>query len=320
MSPGDIPRYDNAFLQGLQEQGYILAGEISRYDSASWQALVKRGRFEGKKLRMEIRASIEDYPKRVPAIAKELVGLNPDLVFAASLPEAAGAREAVRRAGKSTPVVFGPTIDPVGGGLVDSLARPGANVTGLLLNDPELDAKRFEILTEAFPTVSRVAYLHEPLSLPPTLSAQTKSAVRTAAQTNGVEVEILDVKRFEDVPSALAQTTAASAQALMVMISPILLSVRQRIADFSAQRRLPAIYGDAIFLEAGGLMFYGTPYVDLNRRAAAIVAKILGGANPSDIPVEQPTELKLMVNMKAARVLNATIPESVRLRAEIVEY
>jgi putative ABC transport system substrate-binding protein len=226
MSPGDIPRYDNAFLQGLQEQGLILPDEMPRYDNASWLALLKRGRFEGKKLRMEIRATIEDFPNRVPPIATELVRRNVDLLFAASALEAAGARDAVRRAGKSTPVVFGPTIDPVGGGLVESLGRPGGNVTGLLLNDLELDAKRLEILTEAFPTVSRVVYLHEPSSFPPALSTRTKSAVIEAAQARGVRVEILEVRRSTEVPSALAQATAVSAQALMVMIAPILLSAR----------------------------------------------------------------------------------------------
>jgi putative ABC transport system substrate-binding protein len=319
MSPGDIPRYDNAFLQGLQEQGYILPGEVPHYDEPFWKGLIKRGSFEGKKIRIEIRATAEDFPKRVPALAEELVRLNVDLLFSATYPEAEAARQAVQRANKTIPIVFGPQNDPVGGGLIDSLARPGGNVTGLLLTDPELEAKRLEVLLETFPRLSRVAFLGDSKSVPPKLIVKVMEAMRAAARAKSVRLDMLDVRRTQELNGAFAQITSGRAQAIMVANTPVLLGARHRIVAFAAQRRLPAMYGDALFVEAGGLMFYGSPYVDLLRRTAAIVAKILNGIKPNDIPVEQPTEFKLLINLKTAQALGVRIPESILLRAETVD-
>ena len=317
LSPGDIPRLDNAFLQELQELGYILPGEIHRYDEAFWKALVKRGSFEGKKIHIEIRATGERFPERAPALAAELVGLNVDLLFTATPPEADAARQAVQRAGKAIPIVFGPLPDPVGAGLVASLARPGGNITGLMLGEPELEAKRLEVLKETFPRLSRVAYLNDPTYLPPELSVRMKEAVHAAARAKGVQLDIVHVQRPEELNGAFAQITARRAQAIMVQMNPVLLAARHRIVAFAAQHhRLPAMYGDALFVEAGGLMFYGSPFADWYGHSAAVVARILKGAKPADIPVEQPTRFKLLINSKTAKALGVTIPESILLRAE----
>jgi len=319
MSPGDIPRYDNAFLQGLQEQGYILPGEIPRYDDAFWRGLVKRGSFNGRKIRIEIRASAERYPERAPELAAELVRLNLDLLFVATPPEAQAAREAVRRANKTIPIVFGPQIDPVGGGLVASLARPGGNITGLALSDPELEAKRLEILKETFPRLSRVAYLRDPSFYPPPLSLRATQAVQSAARAMGLQLEIVEVRSLKELDGAFAQIARGRAEAIMVMSGPLLIPAHHRVIDFAATRRLPAMYWEALFVEAGGLMFYGNPFADWYGHSAAVVAKILKGAKPADIPVEQPTHFKLLINSKTAKALGITIPQSILLRAETVD-
>ena len=146
-----------------------------------------------------------------------------------------------------------------------------------------------------------------------------KEALHAAARAKGVRLDIVDVRRPEELKGAFAQITSGRAQGIMVMITPVFVAARHRIVAFAAQRRLPAMYGDALFVEAGGLMFYGSPYVDLERRAAAIVAKILDGTSPSDIPVEQARDFKLLINSKTAKALGATIPQSILLRAETVD-
>lgn len=149
LSPGDVPYYDNAFLQGLQEQGYILPGEISRYDAATWQGLLKQGYFEGKKIRIEVRATAQHF-ERAPKLARELVDLNVDLIYVIGEFLVKNVQEAAQKAKRPIPIVFGPEFDPVGKGLVSSLSRPGGNITGVALVDPDFDAKRLEILKEAF--------------------------------------------------------------------------------------------------------------------------------------------------------------------------
>jgi ABC-type uncharacterized transport system substrate-binding protein len=319
MSPGDIPRYDNAFLQGLQQQGYILPGEIPHYDDALWQGLVKRGFFEGRKIRIEIRTTAERYPERAPELAAELVRLNVDLIFASTPAEAKAAAQAARQANKALPIVFGPQPDPVGAGLVPSLARPGGNITGLVYNDPELVGKRLEILKETLPRLSRLVYLHEPAAFLPANSSRAKEAARAAARANRVRLEIVEVLTPEDVGEALEAIARGRPDGIMVMDGPILLTARHRIIDLAAKRRLPAMYGAALFVEAGGLMFYGPPYADLYGRAAGVVAKVLNGTKPADIPVAQPTIYKLLINGKTAKTLGIAIPQSVLLGAEIVD-
>ena len=319
MSPGDIPRFDNAFLQGLQKHGYILPGEIPRYDDAFWRSLVKRGSFEGQKIRIEIRATAARFPERAPELAGELVRLNVELLFVATLPEAKAAQQAVQNANKAIPIVFGPLDDPVGAGLVASLARPGANITGLGLSEPEFLGKQLEILKETVPRLSSVAYLHEPTYYSPAQNRRAKQAVQAAALAKGLRLEILDVETLGDIEAALAEVARRRVEAVMIMGGPVSTAARNRIVDFAARRRLPAMYGDALFVEAGGLMFYGTPYTEWSAQAAAVVARILRGGKPADIPVEQPTRFKLLINLKTAKALGVTIPQSILLRAETVD-
>ena len=319
MSPGDIPRYDNAFLKGLQQQGYILPGEIPRYDDALWQGLVKKGFFDGQKLRIEIRATAERYPERAPEMAAELVRLNVDVIFASTPPEAKAAEQAVRQANKMLPIVFGPQADPVEAGLVASLARPGGNITGLVYRDPELIGKQLEILKETFPGLSRVVYLHEPAAMLPANSSRAKEAARDAARANRVRVQIVEVRTPGEIAKALEAITHRRVDAIIVMEGPLLLTARHPIIDFAAKRRLPTICSAALFVEAGGLMSYGPLYTDLYGRAAAVVAKVLNGTKPADIPVEQPTTYKLLINGKTAKALLVAIPQSILLRAETID-
>ena len=319
MSPGDVPRFDNAFLQGLERQGFISAAEIPRYDDASWRALLKRGFFQGQNIRIEIRATAERFPSHAPEMAAELVQLNVDLLYAATLPEAMAAQQAVQRAGKATPIVFGPLDDPVGAGLIVSLAQPGRNITGLGLSAPEFLGKQLEVLKETFPAISRVAYLHESAYYSPAQNLRAKQAVRAAAEAKSIGLEILELEAFADIDAALSRVAAGRADAILVMGGPISTPVRRRIVDFAARRRLPAMYGDSLFVEAGGLMFYGTPYADWCAQAAVVVAKILRGNRPKDIPVEQPTRFRLLINLKTARTLGVTIPQSILLSSESVD-
>jgi len=319
MSPGDIPRYDNAFLQGLQEEGYILPGEIARYDDAFWFGLLKRGRFEGQKIRVEVRATAENYPQHAPALAAELVRLNVDLIYASTPPESKAAQLAVHGANKTTPIVFGPHNDPVGAQMVSSLARPGGNITGLAFHDPELLAKLVEILKETFPRITKVAYVHESAVYPAELSLRAKKAVQASARTSSVRLDIFDVQSDQDLDVALQTIADGRYDAMVITGGPLCLKECTKVVAFSLQRRIPAIYTEALFVEVGGLMSYGPPYVDRVRASAAVVARILRGAKPGDIPVEQPTRFRLLINPKAVKALRVTIPEAVLLRAEMID-
>jgi putative tryptophan/tyrosine transport system substrate-binding protein len=316
ISPGDVPRYDNAFLQGLQDQGYIVPGEIPRYDDALWRGLLKRGYFAGQKIRIEARATNGHF-ERAPELTAELVRLNVDVIFAVPARLAKAAQQAVQNANKAIPIVFGPQYDPVAFGLVASLARPGGNMTGLGFIDPEFEAKRLEILKEAFPQISRVAYLTNPAWYPDYFLKSTP-VMEAAARAMGMRLETFEVNTPKDLEDAFAEITRRGAEAIVLSLNPLFVAERQRIMDLVAERRLPATYGDAIFVEEGGLMFYGTPFAPWMRHAAALVAKILRGANPADIPVEQPTTFKLIINLKTARALGLTIPNEVLFRADEV--
>lgn len=314
VSPGDVPHYDNAFLQGLQEQGYILPGEIPRYDAASWQGLLKQGYFEGKKIRIEFRVTGARF-ERAPELAAELVGMNVDVIYAVPSLLVKAAQDAVQKANKAIPIVFGPEFDPVGFGLVASLARPGGNTTGLALPDPEFDAKRLQILKETFAGLARVAYLTNPVWYPDYF-LRSKPAMEAAARAMSIRLESFEVNTPEDLEGAFAEITRRRIQGIVVSDAPLFLSNRDRIRDLVAERRLPAIYGDALFVEDGGLMFYGASFADLMRRSAALVAKILRGAKPADIPVEQPVTYKLIMNLKTAGALGLTIPNEMVFRAD----
>jgi putative ABC transport system substrate-binding protein len=316
MSPGDVPQYDNAFLQGLQDQGYILPGEIPRYDAASWQGLLKQGYFEGRNIRIEVRATAGDF-ERAPELAAELVRLNVDLIFVVPALLVKTAQDAVQKANKAIPIVFGPEFDPVGQRLVTSLARPGGNTTGIAHVDPEFDAKRLEILKETFPRLSRVAYVTNP-AWRRDYFLQSQPAMEAAARAMSIRLEILEVNAPKDLENAFAAIIRTRAEAIVLPQTPLFVTERRRIMEFAATRRLPATYGDAIFVEDGGLMFYGASFADRMRHAAALVDKILKGVRPGDIPVEQPTHFKLVINLKTAKSLGLTIPDKIVSRADQV--
>jgi len=207
--------------------------------------------------------------------------------------------------------------DPLGSGLVASLARPGGNVTGLSLMAPELGGKRLELLKETLPGLSRVAVVWNAAN---PYSALVFKETEQAARTLRIQVQSLEVRNPDDLDGALDGATGQHASALITVEDPLTLNHRQRIADFAANNRLPAIYGLREFADAGGLMAYGAHISDLTRRSAGYVDKILKGAKPADLPVEQPTKFELLVNLKAAKRIGLSIPETILARAdEVIE-
>jgi len=275
-----------AFLQGLHELGYI----------------------EGKNIAIEYRYA-EGKPNRYPELLSELVRLKVDVIFTTSDP----AVRAAKKASKTIPIIFAAVSDPVAAGLVDSLARPGGNATGLSVLAPELDGKRLELFKEAFPKATRVAFLR-------TLSGSDAPfrKAEAVARTLGLQLQSLGVKGPEDFKKAFETAKSGGAQGLTVPPSPIFGVYRAMIVDLAAKNRLPAMYSDARYAEAGGLMSYGPNFDDLWRRAAIYVDKILKGAKPADLPVEQPTKFELIINLKAAKQIGVTIPQSVLYRADKV--
>jgi len=276
-----------AFLQGLHELGYI----------------------EGKNIAIEYRYA-EGKPDRYPELASELVRLKVDVIFTTSDP----AVRAAKKASKTIPIVFAAVSDPVAAGLVDSLARPGGNATGLSLLSPELTGKRLELFKETFPKATRVAFLR---SQGPRGDIAFREA-EAVARTLGLQLQSLEVKGPEDFKSAFETAKSGGAQGLTAPPNPIFGVYRAMIADLAAKNRLPAMYSDARYAEAGGLMSYGPNFDDLWRRAATYVDKILKGAKPGDLPVEQPTKFEFIINLKAAKQIGLTIPPNVLSRADKV--
>jgi putative ABC transport system substrate-binding protein len=276
-----------AFHQGLRDLGYA----------------------EGRNLVLEVRYA-EGASERVGPLAAELVGLGPDVLVAVGTAPAL----ALKRATTTIPIVF-LSSDAVGSGLVASLARPGGNVTGLSNLAPELGAKRLELLKEIVPALSRVALLWN------TASATTRLEAReaeVAANTLGVELQSVEVRGRGDFDGAFAAITRGRAQALFVIFDPVTIAALPRIVAFAREKQLPAVYGVREFAEAGGLVAYGVNYADLLRRTGIYIDKILKGAKPADLPVEQPTKFELIVNLKTARTLGLAIPQSVLIRADHV--
>jgi len=287
-SSTDAPHSGEAFRQGLHDLGYV----------------------EGQNIVLEYRWA-EGRAERLPDLAVELVNLKVDVIVAGGTPAPLAAKHATR----TIPIVMGGAGDPVGTGLVASLARPGGNVTGLSTLTPELGRKRLQLLKEVVPGVSRVAVLWNAAN-PYTLLLVRET--EAAARTLGVQVQSLAVRGPDDFENALPAAIRGRAGALIVVDDPLTYLYRMRIVDFAARNRLPAMYGFREFAEAGGLMAFGANLADLYRRAATYVDKILKGAKPADLPVEQPTKFELIINMKTAKALGLTIPPSLLLRADQV--
>jgi putative ABC transport system substrate-binding protein len=276
------------FRQGLRDFGYI----------------------EGKNILVEYRYT-EGKGDRNPSLVAELVRLKVDVIVTAGPASTRPAKEATL----TTPIVMAQVNDPVGNGFVASLARPGGNITGLATLAPEISGKQLELLKEIVPRISRVAVLGN--STEPG-NAQALREVELAAGTFGVQLQHLDVLGPKDIETAFRAATKGRADALLVLASPVLNDQRTHIADLALKSRLPAIYPQTEYMEAGGLMYYGASTSDLFRRAATYVDKILKGAKPADLPVEQPKKFEFIINLKAAKQIGLTIPPNVLARADKV--
>ena len=246
-----------------------------------------------------------------PALAAELVRHKVDVIVTAGPLPTRGAKEAT----STIPIVMAQDPDPVGNGFVTSLAQPGGNITGLSAVASELSGKRLELLKEILPSLSRVAIFGT--STYPG-NAQALKEIEFAAKGFGVRLQHLDVLDFKDIETAFRAASKGRADAVLALGNSVLNAHRTQVADLAVMSRLPAMYYAAEFVEAGGLMFYGVDFADLFRRAAVFVDKILKGAKPADLPVEQPTKFEFGINLKAAKQIGLTIPPNVLARADRV--
>jgi putative ABC transport system substrate-binding protein len=288
LSPDGVPTWLEAFRQGLRELGYV----------------------EGKNIVIEWRFA-EGKLNRLPSLASELVSLKLDVIVSGGPAVTRAAKEAT----SMIPIVMGFDNDPVGSGFVASLARPSGNITGLSSLAPEMSGKRLELLKEIIPKLSRVAVLGA--STQPG-NAQMLKETELAAGTFGLQLQYLDVLSPKDIESVFRAASNGRADAILMLSIPFVLSHRTQLADLAVKSRLPAIYSQPENTEAGGLMYYGVNTPDLFRRAATYVDKILKGAKPADLPVEQPTKFELVINLKAAKQIGLTIPPNVLARADKV--
>jgi putative ABC transport system substrate-binding protein len=277
-----------AFRQGLRELGYV----------------------EGENIVIEYRYA-DEKAERLPGLAAELVYLKVDVIVAAGTIAVRSAKNAT----KAIPIVMTSSGDPIATGLVVSLAQPGGNITGLSQMSPDLSAKRLELLKEVIPSISRVAVVWNPTG---PVDKLVFEETETAAPAFRIKVQSLEVRNPNDIDSAFAAAARERANALITFGSPLIVDHRARIVELAAKSRLPAIYEGREFADAGGLMSYGPSLPDLFRRAAAYVDKILKGAKPADLPVEQPRKFELIINLKAAKQIGLTIPQSVLYRADKV--
>ena len=253
--------------------------------------------------------------ERLPALAAELVAIKVDVIVVAGGTLAA---LAAKQATRTLPIVFTSAADPVESGLVTSLARPGDNLTGLSILAPELVGKGLELIKQAVPAVSRVAVLWQRGVLGERTDTDMLKEAEVAAQALGVRLHFVEARGPADFDRAFSDMTKARAGALTMLGSNMFLAERRRLVDLTAKNRLPAVYPWREFVDAGGLMAYGPNLQDLSRRAATYVDKILKGAKPADLPVEQPTTFELIINLKTAKALGLTIPPSLLQRADQV--
>jgi putative tryptophan/tyrosine transport system substrate-binding protein len=276
-----------SFRQGLQSLGYV----------------------EGKNLLIEYRYA-EGKLDRLPELAKELVGVKVDLIVTTTTPSVLAAKNATQ----TIPIVFAGVQDPVASGIVNGLARPGGNATGLSILGPDLSGKRLELLKEVVPKIAHVAFLS---GVGPA-AAVTVKETQAAAQALGLQFQSLEVRDSKDFDRAFEAIKKNRVQALLTIPGPIINSHQPRIIQFAAKNRLPTMYAAPEFVDGGGLMSYAPNYNDLFRRAALYVDKILKGSKPADLPVEQPMKFEFVINLKAAKQIGLTIPPNVLARADRV--
>jgi putative tryptophan/tyrosine transport system substrate-binding protein len=289
LSPTSDDSRVESFRQGLRELGYVDGQNIAiEYRWAE-------GRFD-----------------QLPNLAGELVRHNVDMIVAV----VTQASLAAKKATGTIPIVMIGVSDPVGSGLVSSLARPGANITGTSSMTAEVVGKQLELLKEILPKISRVAALWNPAN--PIFQAIQLRETKDAAQALGMRLQLMEARIPDEIDHAFAAVARERTRALIVLNDPVFTAHRKRIAELSAKQRLAAVSGTLEYPEAGGLMAYGPSFPDMYRRAATYVDKILKGAKPADLPVEQPTKFELVINLKAAKEIGLTIPQSVLFRADKV--
>jgi putative tryptophan/tyrosine transport system substrate-binding protein len=285
-SPEASLRQIEALRKGLAELGYVEAKNI----------VIEYRYGDGKR-------------DRLSAAASELVRRQVDVIVTGSTPGV----EAAKNATNTIPIIFATIGDPVRSGLVESLARPGGNITGLTIFSPELGGKRLELLKETFPKITRVAFIWSTMN--PGFSFAEAEA---AGKPLGVKVQSVQIGDVDNIESAFEKVRKLGSQAFTTAPDPVMRLNRRKLLDFAAKNRLPAMYGTLDFVNAGGLMSYAPNTIDLYRRAAYYVDRILKGANPADLPVEQPTKFEFVINLKTAKQLDLTIPQSVLFRADKV--
>jgi ABC-type uncharacterized transport system substrate-binding protein len=278
------------FREGLRDLGYV----------------------EGQNIVIEYRWAEGKY-ERFPALISELLARKVDVIVTAGTP----ASLAVKEATNSIPLVMVAVGDPVGSGLVASLARPGGNLTGLVSIAPDLEGKRLELLTEVIPKLSHVAFLLNPANV---FHVASEKQARAAAKVLRLKVEFVAVRAESEFDRAFQTISNERPGALVMLADRLFLHHRARIVDFAARNRLPTVYAYTELVEAGGLMSFGPSYPGMHRRAAYFVDRILKGVKPADLPMEQPTKFDLVINLKAAKALGLAIPQSVLLRAtEVIQ-
>jgi len=287
-NPSDLAVLFAAFREGLRELGYV----------------------DGQSIRIEARWAEGNYD-RLPGLAADLVRLKVDVIVTYGTPASQSAKQATG----TIPIVMAAIIDPVASGLVVSLARPGGNITGQSMMSPDLVGKQLEILKQVVPKVSRVALLHNPAN--PGNVPQVQHAL-DAARTLGVRLQPLGARSPGEIDSAFAAMTHEQTGAVIVVVDAMLQNNRARITDLATRQRLPAVYGLSEYAHSGGLLAFGPNRLDMFRHAVYQVDKILKGAKPGDLPVEQPNKFELIINRRAARALTLTIPSLLLLRADQV--
>jgi putative ABC transport system substrate-binding protein len=293
--------------------GFLSAGSSSTYSpriEAFRQGLRELGYAEGKNVTIQPRFA-EGKLERVPDLAAELVRLKPDVIVTWGVPQLVAAKQA----SSTIPIVAGGAGDLVSAGLVASLARPGGNITGLTSIRSDLVGKQLELLKEAVPGLTRVGILWH--AADPSGTHDFK-LTEVTAQVLGVQVQPLEVRRPEEFEGAFKAATGARVHAMMILQSNLTNTHLKRIVDVATKNRLPSMLGESGLMDSGGLMSYGPNYADLSRRAATYVDKILKGAKPADLPVEQPTKFEFVVNLKTAKKIGLSIPPNVLARADKV--
>jgi len=283
------PQLAEAFRQGLRDLGYV----------------------ENRDIAIESR-SAHGHLERLPDLAAELVRLKVDILVTDATPPTLAAKKATR----TIPIVFAATADAVGSGIVASLARPGGNLTGLSFLAPELVGKCLERLKEAVPRATRVAVLWHPGSLPESTQRDMLKKAEVSAKALGMQLQLVEARSPADFDKAFSEMATGRATGMAVLTSIMFFNEQKRLVKLAAQNRLPAVYPWRDPVDAGGFLSYGPNLNDLYRRAAYFVDKILKGAKPADLPVEQPTKFELVINLKTAKALGLTIPQALLVRAD----